>query len=117
MNIFCQDSQVVAEVEGVLVSTMQQGPVESLWQLRNAGANTINYRFQEFNGSAWVDLSEQDTDMNHTLVADQVRHIKVVAAYPQVRLVGNAAGASVLEFSITRYHARTSGGLVPVLNL
>lgn len=117
MNIFVQDSQIVAETEGVLFTTMQQGPVESLHQLRNAGNNTINYRFQEYNGATWTDLDVLGTDVNNTLVPNQVRHIKVVASNPQVRLVGNASGGSMLEFSITRYHARTSGGLVPVLNL
>ncbi len=117
MNIFVQDSQIVAETEGVLFNTIQQGPVEMLVQLRNAGSNTINYRFQENNGVNWVDLDVLGTDVNNTLVASQVRHIKVMGSNPQVRLVGNASGGSMLEFSITRYHARVSGGTVPVLNL
>jgi hypothetical protein len=117
MNIFVQDQQVVAETEGVLFSCMQQGPVESLFQLRNAGTNTINYRFQQFDGNTWVDLDTLGTEVNNTLVASQVRHIKVTTSFPQLRLVGNASGGSMLEFSITRFHNRTSGGLVPVLNL
>jgi hypothetical protein len=117
MNTFAQDSQVVAETEGTLFSLIQQGPVESLVQLRNAGVNTINYRFQEFNGVTWLDLAELGTDLNNTLVAGQVRHLKLNSSYSQVRLVGHASGGSLLEFSVTRYHSRPSGGPLPVLNL
>lgn len=112
-----QDSQVVAETEGPLFVALQQGPVEALVQLRNAGANTINYRFQEFNGTNWTDMGVLGTSYNNTLVAAQVRQFAVASNYPQVRLVGNASGGSVVEFSLTRYHTRVSGGYVPVLTL
>jgi hypothetical protein len=117
MNTFCQDSQIVGETEAVLFTLMQQGPVDALMQLRNAGTNTINYRAQEFNGTAWVDLGVLGDDTYTTLVASQVRNFKLESDYPQVRFVGNASGGATLEFSVTRYHTRASGGSLPILNL
>jgi hypothetical protein len=32
-------------------------------------------------------------------------------------LIGNASGGAFLEFSITRYFDRASGGAIPILNL
>ena len=95
---------------------IQQGPVASLIQLRNAGSNTINYRFQEFDGSDWADIGESGDDTYDTLIEDEVKHIKLESGYPKVRLVGNASGGSTIEFSVTRYYARTDGGSIPMLS-
>ena len=117
MEIFVSDSQVVPELEATLFTLLQQGPVDSLFMLRNAGTVTMNYRFQEWNGTAWVDLSALGTDANNTLSSNQVKTLKLSSNYPKVQLVGNASGGSILEFSITRFFSRMNGGDVPILSL
>ena len=117
MIIQTTDSQVVGETLSVLFSTIQQGPTSAVGFIKNSGVNTMNYRFQEFNGTAWVDIDDPGTPLNNTLTANQVRAIEVVSNYPQVQMVGNASGGALLEFSLTRYANRASGGPLPIINL
>ena len=117
MNIHVTDTQVVGETSSTLWSTIQQGPVAMLVIIKNSGVNTMNYRFQEYNGSAWVDLGASGTDYYNTLTEDEVKSFKVSSSYPQVRMVGNASGGASLDFDVTRYVERASGGALPILNL
>lgn len=117
MVINCTDGQIVGESEATLFTMLQQGPMSGLIMLKNSGVNTMNYRFQEWNGSAWVDLGASGSDLYNTLSPNQVRQMLVESSYPQVQLVGNASGGSFLDFSVTRYANRTSGGSLPILSL
>lgn len=117
MVIHITDSQIVGETQSTLWSTIQQGPVSMLVIIKNSGVNTMNYRFQEFNGSAWVDLGTSGSDYYNTLSVNEVKTIEVTSTYPQVQMVGNASGGAFLEFSVTRYHNRASGGSIPILTL
>ena len=85
--------------------------------IKNSGVNTMNYRFQEFNGTAWVDLGASGSEFYNTLSVNEVRVLVVSSDYPQVQMVGNASGGAFLEFSVTRYFNRASGGPIPILNL
>lgn len=111
------DSQVVGETESTLWSTIQQGPVSMLVILKNSGVNTMNYRVQEYNGSAWVDLGASGSEYYTTLSANEVKSLKITSSYPQVQMVGNASGGAYLEFSVQRYVNRASGGSLPLLSL
>jgi hypothetical protein len=111
------DSQVVSEVVSTLWSTVQQGPVSAQVIIKNSGVNTMNYRFQEFNGTAWVDLGTSGSDFYNTLSVNEVKQIKLVSSYPQVQMLGNASGGAFLEFAVTRYANRASGGPIPILTL
>lgn len=84
---------------------------------KNSGVNTMNYRLQEHNGTAWVDMGTAGTDYYNTLSANEVKSFKVTSNYAQVQLVGNASGGAFLEFSVTRYTNRSSGGSIPILSL
>jgi len=117
MVIHVTDSQLVGETNSTLFSTIQQGPVDMAIVIKNSGVNTMNYRFQEFNGSAWVDMGASGSDLYNTLSVNEVKLIEVDSSYPQVQMVGNASGGAFLEFAITRYVNRASGGSVPILNL
>jgi|PlaIllAssembly_1097288.scaffolds.fasta_scaffold13873_2 hypothetical protein len=117
MVIHVTDSQIVGETQSTLWSTMQQGPINMLVIIKNSGVNTMNYRFQEFNGSAWVDLGTSGSDFYNTLSPNEVKSFEVLSSYPQVQMVGNASGGAFLEFSVTRYTNRASGGMIPILNL
>ena len=117
MVINATDSQIVGETQGTLWSTMQQGPINMLAIIKNSGVNTMNYRFQEFNGTAWIDLGASGSDYYNTLSANEVKSFKVISSYPQVQMVGNASGGAFLEFCVTRYTNRASGGMIPILNL
>lgn len=85
--------------------------------IKNTGVNTLNYRFQEYNGSAWVELGASGSDYYNTLAEDEVKTFKVSSNYPQVRMVGNASGGAALDFDVMRYVERASGGPVPILSL
>ena len=117
MNTFIQDTQVVGETTATLFEMLQSGPTNALVTIKNTGVNTLNYVFQEFNGTAWVDLDDPGTDLNNTLTAAQMRAVQVQSSYPQVRLRGDASGGASLDFAIQRYFNRASGGSVPLLNL
>lgn len=117
MIILNTDSQIVGETQSTLFSILQSGPVNALVVIKNSGVNTMNYRFQEFNGSAWVDLGASGSDFYNTLSVNEVKTLKLTSAYPQVQMVGNASGGAFLEFSVTRYFNRASGGAIPILNL
>jgi len=117
MVINVTDSQVVGETLSTLFSMFQTGPINALVILKNSGVNTMNYDFQEYNGTAWVDLGASGTVLNTTLQANQVVMLQVQSNFPQVQLVGNASGGAFLEFTVTRYFNRASGGAIPILNL
>jgi len=118
MHTFIQDLNVVGESSGVLFSLLQQGATSALVTLRNAGGtNTMNYRFQEFNGTTWSDIGVSGSDTYNTLTAGQVRVLKLASNYPQVRLLGNASGGTTLDFSISRFVTREDGAAVPILSI
>jgi len=117
MIVTVTDSQLVGETNSVLWSVIQQGPVSMAVVIKNSGINTINYRFQEFDGNVWTDMGASGTDYYNTLMSGEVKLFKVYSGRPQVRMVGNASGGALLEFSITRYAVRPSGGALPILNL
>lgn len=117
MTIHCTDEQVVGETLSTLFSVLNQGPVAMLVIIKNTGVNTMNYRFQEWNGSSWSDLGASGSDYYNTLAENEVRSFKVESDYPQVRMVGNASGGAYLSFDVTRHVERASGGALPILSL
>ena len=117
MTIHCTDEQVVGETLSTLFSVLNQGAVAMLVIIKNTGVNTMNYRFQEWNGTAWADLGASGTDFYNTLAENEVRSFKVTSSYPQVRMVGNASGGAYLSFDVTRHVERASGGALPILSL
>jgi hypothetical protein len=120
MNVTVSDTQIVGETESTLFSTIQPAPVAFSIMLKNAGSNAITYRFQQFDGTSWVDINPAVGASNYynTLAVGQAPKLFVAESnYPQVRVVGNATGGSVLEFALMRHYTRTSGGAIPVLNI
>lgn len=117
MIINVNDSQVVGETSSTLWSTINQGPTEYLLIIKNSGVNTMNYRVQEYTGTAWSDLGSSGSDYYNTLSAGEVRQFVVESNYPQTQMIGNASGGAFLEFSMTRFANRASGGSIPVLSL
>ena len=111
------DGQVVGETLSTLFTVLQQGPVAMLVIIRNSGVNTMNYRFQEYNGTAWIDLGDSGSDYYSTLMPAEVKSFKVSSNYPQVQMVGNASGGAFLDFSVTRYWNRAAGGTLPIMAL
>lgn len=111
MNTFVSDTQVIGETDDTAFSFVHQGPVSAAVTLKNAGTNTINYHWQEFNGTTWAEFVVTVS----TLTAGQVATATVSSNYAQVRLRANASGSSLLDFSITRAFNRLSGGSVPLL--
>lgn len=117
MIITTSDSQIIGETQSTLFSILQSGPINAMVIIKNSGVNTANYRFQEYNGAAWVDLGTSGSDFYNTLSANEVKTLKLTSSYPQIQLVGNASGGAFLEFSVMRYFNRASGGSIPILNL
>ena len=115
--IHLTDGQVVGETESVLFSMLQQGPVSALVVIKNSGVNTLNYHFQEYNGTAWSDLGASGSDFYNTLMPGEVKSLKLTSNYPQVQLLSNASGGAFMDFSVTRYWNRAAGGAIPILAL
>jgi hypothetical protein len=117
MVVQVNDSQVVGETLATLFSIIQPAPVDAAIILKNSGVNTINYTFQEWNGTAWVNLGSAGSDLNTTLQSGETVLVEVESSNPKVQLIGNASGGALLEFSVTRYFDRANGGSIPILNL
>lgn len=111
------DGQTVGETSSTLFTVLQQGPVAMLVIIKNSGVNTMNYRFQEYNGTTWVDLGASGSDFYNTLSPSEVRSFKVSSNYPQVQMIGNASGGAFIDFSVTRYWNRAAGGSLPIMAL
>lgn len=111
------DSQIVGETSAVLFSMIQQGPVSATIIMKNSGVNTMNFSFQTYNGTAWVDMDVPGTVYQNTLSANQVNTLVLTSAYPQVQLIGYASGGALLEVSISRYTNRASGGPFPLISI
>ena len=116
MYTFITDSAAVLTNDSVIFQGIQQGQTNAQWVLKNVGGVTINYHAQVNNGSTYVDVSAQGTDLNNTLQVNQVKLITCQVDYPQVRLMANASGGSTLIFSITRDFDRSDGGDIPILS-
>lgn len=117
MILHVTDGQVVGETTSTMFTVLQQGPVAMLIIIKNSGVNTMNYRFQEYNGTTWVDLGTAGSDFYNTLMANEVRSFKVTSNYPQVQMVANASGGAFLDFSVDRYWNRAAGGALPIMAL
>jgi hypothetical protein len=117
MVVQVTDSQVVGETLATLFTIIQPAPIDAAIILKNSGVNTMNYNFQEWNGTAWVDMGASGSDLNNTLVAGETILVNVSSSNAKVQLIGNASGGALLEFSVTRYFNRSSGGAIPILNL
>jgi hypothetical protein len=117
MIVHVSDGQLVGEVQSVMFTVLQSGPVNMMVVIKNSGVNTMNYDFQDFEGTGWVDLGPFGSVFNNTLSPNQVVTLIVSSPYPQVQLLGNASGGAFLEFAVTRYANRASGGPIPILNL
>lgn len=117
MIIHVTDGQVIGETQAVAFSILQQGPVSALIIIRNSGVNTLNYDFQQFNGTSWVDIGASGSQFNNTLQAGEIETVQLNATFPQVQLLANASGGAFLDFSVTRFFNRASGGPIPILTL
>jgi hypothetical protein len=113
------DSQVVGETLATLFTMVQVAPVDAAIYLRNSGVNTLNYDFQQWVDSTgtWQDIGASGSDYNNTLSPNEVTLIQLQSAYGKIQLIGNASGGAFLEFAITRYFNRCSGGPVPLVNI
>ena len=116
MNVYIDDLQTVSDVSATLFSTVQQGAVNALVILQNVGANTLNYNFQEFNGTSWADLGAIGSVYQNSLAAGQSVSLIVTSSYAQVQLLGYASGGSTLAFSVSRLFNRTAGGPIPLVS-
>jgi hypothetical protein len=96
---------------------IQQGPVDALFVMTNDGTNTINYVFQEWNGTSWDNLGQPGDPTYTTLSPGQVLAFVVSSNYPKVQLLANASGGSIIDFSASRFYVRTAGGALPMLSL
>lgn len=117
------DTEVVPETGPIsgktqLFSMLMQGPITSTILIRNSGANQINYTFQEFNGTTYVDMGTPGTDLNNTLVSGSlgIKLLMLNSIFSKVRIIANASGGSTLDFTVTRYVNRGSFGDIPILS-
>ena len=117
MMIHTTDGQTIGETSSTVFTVLQQGPVAMGIFLKNSGVNTANYRFQEYNGTSWVDLGASGSPLYNTLSPGQVVNLLVTSNFPQVQLLANASGGAFIDFSVTRYWNRAAGGALPILAL
>jgi len=126
VNTVVTDTNTVPETgaysgKELMFEMINAGSVDSQIILRNAGANQINYTFQEWNGTAWVDMDDVGTDLNNVLATGSpptnILSLTVSSVYSRVRLIANASGGSTIEFLVTRFYNRAANGALPLLGL
>lgn len=117
MHVFVNDRNDVGETEAAIVDIHNAGPVVCQFELTNDGVNSLNYRFQEYVSGTWADMDDSGTDLYNTLLAGESLSINLESTYSRVRVVGNASGGTVADFTATRIYARASGGALPLLSL
>ena len=112
MRTFLSDTQAVTGTSATLFEFVQQGPQAPLITIHNTGSITMNYSFQENDGSGWSTVGSAST-----LTADQKKRLQVESEFPRVRMLGDASGGTTLAFSVTRTYTRPSGGAIPLIAL
>jgi len=115
MHIDIHDMQVVGEYETPVFTVLAQGINDTVFVITNAGVNTLNYRFQESTGSAWVDCAGAGSALYSSLLAGQSKTVTIASQAAHLRLVANASGGSALQFSIIRNQVRAPGGAIPIV--
>jgi hypothetical protein len=117
MIVNISDAQIVSETQTVLLTLIQPAPINAAVIMTNAGVNTINFDWQEWDGSTWDDLNTVGNPLNSTLSPGQTVLVQVQSSNSKVQLLGNASGGALLVFGIQRYFNRQSGGAIPILSL
>lgn len=112
MNAIFEDLNVVGEVEGTLFELIAGAPSDTTFILRNVGSNTMNYRFQYWDGGAWQNAGADGSELFSTINADGVKTVKLTSNYQRIRLLGNASGGASLLFHIARHVNRAAGGQI-----
>lgn len=116
MFIVITDVEVIGEVTSQAFQIYQQGPVNSLVTLKNAGVNPIVYVFQQLEFGVWTDIDVLGTPFNDTLDADDAIDVQINVTSNRVRLQSNASGSSTLSFNVLLWVDRAAGGALPILN-
>jgi hypothetical protein len=123
LKTFAQDTNVVpgtGAFNGMeqITRFLQSSAVQATVVIQNVGANQINYDFQEFNGTAWVDLGIIGTIYQNALPTGTTGVVTVAinSSFPQVRLLANASGGSTIDITVMRLYNRASNGDFPLLS-
>ena len=117
MQINVTDSQTVGETSAVITTLVQPASTPTAVFLTNAGTNALTYRYQEFDGETWNDLDVPGTPANGALIAGGSATVLIKSTSTQVRLVGNASGGTVVQFSVSRLATRAPGAALPILTM
>ena len=110
MQITKSDLQSIAEVQSVAFSMFLPGLAPAYVTMTNEGVNTINYDFQQNNGTAFVDMGLPGSPTYNTIMPGQTVNVVIAPSYPQVQLLANASGGALLFFTVNVNTVRTSGG-------
>jgi hypothetical protein len=116
MNNIQSDNQSIGEVNAVAFSMLQPGATAAYVTMTNEGVNTINYDFQDFNGTTWNDLGPVGSPTYNTIMPGQTISVLVTSPNPQVQLLANASGGAILFFQVVRSSNRASGGQLPLIS-
>lgn len=117
MQTFIQDTQIVGETSSTLFTLLQQGSVQASLILNNAGVNLLSYDLQSSpDGVTWTDIESYGNPLNNTLLPGTQVQVTVTTSTNFVRCIGNASGGTTLDFSVSRFFNRPSGGTVPLVS-
>jgi hypothetical protein len=117
MQTFVQDTQVVGETTSTLFTLLQQGSVQASLILNCTGSNPLFYDLQSSpDGVTWTDIESYGNPLNNTLLPGTQVQVTVTSSTNYVRCVGSASGGTTLDFSVSRFFNRPSGGTVPLVS-
>lgn len=117
MHTFIQDTNAVTSVQSEMWRALQSSPLNLHVFLKNAGANNIDYQFQESSdGQTWSAIANTSGTLTPA-GGSQLANYQIQSSLAMVRLVATSSSGSTIDFSVSRYFNRASGGSLPLLNL
>ena len=117
MHVFIQDTNGVTSTQAEMWRVWQSSPINFYAVLKNAGANNIDYQFQESSdGTTWSSITGANGTLT-TSAGSQLASFKISSSLATVRLVASSTTTSTLDFAVTRYATRADGGALPLVSM
>lgn len=116
MHTFIQDTNAVISTSSEMWRVLQSSPIALFVMLKNSGENNIDYQFQEStDGVTWADITSTSGTLTPSGGSQTISY-KVASSLAMVRLTALSSSGSTLDFSVSRYFTRASGGPLPILS-
>jgi hypothetical protein len=117
MHTFIQDTNAVTSSTAEMWRVLQSSPISLFVTLKNAGANNIDYQFQESSdGVTFANIAATSGTLTPA-GGSQIISYKISSSLAMVRLTASSSSGSTIDFAVSRYYTRAAYGPLPLLSL